>query len=203
MVMLMDSQVGRLLDALERTGKAANTLVVFTTNHGDMAGGHGMFWKSTECFYEDVVRVPLIVSHPAMFRPGVIKEPVSSADLMPTVPASSGVGAPEGIDGENLMPLLTGKRKELVEAYSFCERITLNAAHVREFVPGMRGSFMVRGLEWKYIQYWDGDEYLYDLSRDPGETRNLAHAAEYADRKRQLQAALDNWKARTHCQKYA
>ena len=202
-VMLMDSQVGRLLDALERTGKAANTLVVFTTDHGDMAGGHGMFWKSTECFYEDVVRVPLIVSHPAMLRPGIVKQPVSSADIMPTILGLSGMRAPEGVEGDDLMPLLTGAQKDNGESYSFCERITPNAAHIRQFVPGMRGSFMVRGLDWKYIQYWDGDEYLYDLSADPGETRNRAHAAAYADRKRQLQAKLDNWKARTHCPKYA
>jgi arylsulfatase A-like enzyme len=202
-IMFMDSQVGRLLDALERTGQTANTLVVFTTDHGDMTGGHGMFWKSTESFYEDVVRVPLIFSHPGILRPGVVKQPVSSADIMPTILGLSGLHAPAGVDGQDLTPLLTGAQKDDLEAYSFCERITPNAPHTRQFVPGMRGSFMVRGVDWKYIQYWDGDEYMYNLSADPGETRNLAHVAEYADRKRQLQTTLKNWKERTHCPNYA
>jgi arylsulfatase A-like enzyme len=202
-VMLMDSQVGRLLDALERTGNAANTLVVFTTDHGDMAGGHGMFWKNTECFYEDVVRVPLIISHPAILRPGIVKRPVSSADVLPTILGLSGMPVPIGVEGDDLTPVLRGAQRSDGEAYSFCERITSNAANIRQFVPGMRGSFMARSLDWKYIQYWDGDEYLYDLSADAGETRNLAHTAEHDAKKRQLQSTLAAWKARTHCPKYA
>jgi arylsulfatase A-like enzyme len=202
-VMLLDNQVGKVLDALERSGRAANTLVVFTTDHGDMAGGHGMFWKSTEAFYEDVVRVPLILSYPAKLAPGVNKDAVSSADIMPTILGLSGMPIPAGVEGTNLASALTGSATAARATFSFCERITPNAAHVRQAAPGMRGSFMVRGEQWKYISYSDGGEYMYDLAADPGETKNVAAAAQYADRKKHLIQALDNWKAETHCPAYA
>jgi choline-sulfatase len=202
-VMLLDSQVGRLLDALDRTGKAANTLVVFTTDHGDMAGGHGMLWKSTESFYEDVVRVPLILSYPSRLSPGVEKASVSSADIMPTILDLSGISMPAGIEGRNLAPILTGATERGGETFAICERITPNAAHVRQFLPGMRGSFMVRGEEWKYMRYSGGSEYLYNLAADPGEITNLAGRAEHAERKRHLIQVLDAWKAETHCPAYA
>jgi arylsulfatase A-like enzyme len=203
-VMLLDGQVGRVLDALERTGKAADTIVVFTTDHGDMAGGHGMFWKSTECFYEDVTRVPLIISCPSLFSSGTSQAAVSSADIMPTLLDLAGVAQPTGVEGKTLAPILERKATETERGkFSFCERITPNQAHVRQFEPGMRGSFMVRGDQWKYIRYWDGDEYLYDLSQDPGEAGDLAHVAQYRGRKEEMIRVLDAWKANTHCPAYA
>lgn len=203
-VMLLDGQVGRVLDALERTGRAAETIVVFTTDHGDMAGGHGMFWKSTECFYEDVTRVPLIISCPSLFSSGTSQAAASSADIMPTLLDLAGVARPADMEGQTLAPILERRARETERGrFSFCERITANSAHTRQFVAGMRGSFMVRSREWKYIRYWDGGEYLYDLNADPGEVNNLAHAVQYAERKEELVQALSKWKAKTHCPAYA
>ncbi|MFB6217912.1 MAG: sulfatase, partial [Halobacteriaceae archaeon] len=84
MVAFVDDQVGRVLDALDRRGVADDTLVVFTSDHGDMAGGHGMVWKSTGAFYDEVMRVPLLVR-----GPGVAADEVDCAaslvDVLPTV----------------------------------------------------------------------------------------------------------------------
>ncbi|KPK37980.1 MAG: hypothetical protein AMJ65_13505, partial [Phycisphaerae bacterium SG8_4] len=67
MVKLIDDQVGRILETLNETGKADDTVVLFTADHGDMMGGHGMVWKSTRAFYEEIVRVPLLISYPGEF----------------------------------------------------------------------------------------------------------------------------------------
>ncbi len=107
-VRLMDAQVGRILDSLDRTGTTEDTIVVFTTDHGDMAGGHGMFWKSTQAFYEDVVRVPLIISYPRRIKPGTNRMAVSSADLMPTILELTGTKYPNGVEGLSLAPNLLG-----------------------------------------------------------------------------------------------
>ncbi|MCL5745054.1 MAG: sulfatase-like hydrolase/transferase, partial [Acidobacteria bacterium] len=69
-VRLIDEQVGRVLDALDATGRADDTIVIFTADHGDMSGSHGMVWKSTSSFYDQIVRIPLLIAWPRRIRPG-------------------------------------------------------------------------------------------------------------------------------------
>ena len=203
-VCLMDAQVGRILDSLERTGRTKDTIVVFTTDHGDMAGGHGMFWKSTQAFYEDVVRVPLIISYPRRIKPGMNSMAVSSADLLPTLLELTDRKCPEEAEGYSLASGLLEKRTMAPQRrYAFCERITPNRGHTRQFLPGMRGSFMVRGDEWKYIRYADGGEYLYNLMEDPGEIRNLADVAKYRDKRNHLSEEIQKWLRETHSPRFA
>ena len=68
-VKLIDDQVGRILRALESRGLLDRTVIVFTADHGDMAGGHGMVWKSNGSFYDEIVRVPLLIRYPACSSP--------------------------------------------------------------------------------------------------------------------------------------
>jgi len=98
-VMLIDDQVGCILDALKKSGEYEHTVIIFTADHGDMAGGHGMFWKSTSAFYEEVVRVPLIVSVPGYEKSMKYYQPVELVDIMPTILELCGLQVPEGIDG--------------------------------------------------------------------------------------------------------
>jgi arylsulfatase A-like enzyme len=173
MVKLIDDQVGRVLSALEKTGRMDRMVIVFTADHGDMMGGHGMVWKSTNCFYEEVVRVPLIIRYPRQFKPQVSEIATDSTDLMPTLLE------------------LTGK------SILFSERIRGNPKGRRKVLPGTKGSFMIRGKGYKLARYENGHESLYDLKNDPGETKNRAGDPAYQAILKELSTELDNWFERT------
>ena len=108
MIELIDEQVGRILEALERTGQRESTLVIFMSDHGEMLGDHGLTLKGCR-FYEGLVRVPLIVSWPGRFREGVIcDELVELTDVAPTLAAVLGTEL-EPTNGRSLVPALTGQ----------------------------------------------------------------------------------------------
>jgi arylsulfatase A-like enzyme len=109
MIDLIDDQVGRLLDALERTGQREETLVIFMSDHGEMLGDHGCYLKGP-FFYEPAVRVPLIASWPGQVEEGVESDAlVELVDLAPTLLDAAGVDRPVGMQGDSLWPLLTGR----------------------------------------------------------------------------------------------
>ena len=197
-VRFVDEQVGRVLDALDKTGRSDDTIVVFTADHGDMAGGHGMFWKSTTAFYDEVARIPLLISYPRAITPGRSNLAASLVDIMPTLLDLVGQPIPEGVQGHNLAPYLLGQRDPAsAPPYRFSERVAPNVEHTRRVAPGTRGSFMIRGEGWKYIRYPDGEEFLYNLAEDPGETKSLATQPSFSDQKNLLKRELDTWLAKT------
>lgn len=198
MVKLVDDQVGRILKALEASGQLGRTIIVFTADHGDMAGGHGMVWKSTGAFYDEIVRVPLLVRYPSAFKPQGSELAVDLTDLMPTLLELTGQPVPPGAQGQSLVPFLTGRQDaSQARRYSFCERVGGNRQNSRKLDARANGSFMVRGQGWKYIRYADGTEYLYHLAADPGETINLASHPAQQQRKQEMIEALDGWQQRT------
>jgi len=198
MVKLIDDQVGRILKTLDETGKADNTVIVFTSDHGDMMGGHGMVWKSTRAFYEEVVRVPLLISYPGKFKPGVSQRAVDSTDFMPTLLELAGRPVPEQAQGASLVQHLRGEKEGgKVREYTFSERVRPNPKGRRKVLPETRGDFMIRGRGWKYIRYGNRLEYLYDLREDPGETVNLIDNFESHSIREQLTAEMDKWLDRT------
>jgi len=193
MVAMIDDQVGRLMAALEEAQSIDGTVVIFTADHGDMAGGHGMVWKSNGSFYDEIVLVPLLVRYPSLFKPQECHLAVNLVDLMPTILEITDRPCPVTAQGQSLVPFLTG-RKPASEArqFSFCERVPAAAGHVRQR-GGRRGaSFMARGLGWKYIRYPDG-ETLYDLNADPGETMNRIGGADSARAGDMMRRALEDW----------
>jgi len=198
MVKLIDDQVGRILKALEETGKMDETIIVFTADHGDMMGGHGMVWKSTNAFYEEIVRVPLMICYAGRFKPRVSGPAVDSTDFMPTLLELAGYPIPKQTQGQSLVGFLRGRRNvSEARQYTFSERVRGNPQGDRKVRPGTKGDFMVRGKGWKFIRYGDGQEYLYDLSRDPGETKNLAGNPSYRSRRNELASEMDKWLERT------
>ncbi len=198
MVLMIDDQVGRLLDALQAADQLDNTVIVFTADHGDMAGGHGMVWKSTDAFYDDVAQVPLLIRYPPKLKPQHSEIAVDLTDLMPTLLEFTGQSIPDQVQGQSLVPYLTGQASpNSARQFSFCERVSAHPKHLRRLPPGTRGSFMVRGQGWKYIRYHNGDEYLYDLTADPGETKNLAEDAGHLARKQKMMDGLKAWQQRT------
>ncbi len=197
-VKLIDDQVGRVLRALEATGRAQDTVVIFTADHGDMTGGHGMIWKSNGSFYDEIVRVPLLIRYPARLHPGTSHLAASLVDLMPTLLDLAGYPVPEQGQGASLAPHLRGEQQaEDFRPYAFSERVVPNPEHTREVRSDAQGAFMVRGGGWKYCRYPSREEFLYDLQRDPGETVNLAAESACRERKTKLQGELEVWLERT------
>ncbi len=195
-VLLVDDQVGRILKALEDLDLAENTLVLFTADHGDFAGGHGMFWKSSSAFYEELVHIPMIMRLPGVLEPNNYPGLASLVDVMPTLLEFAGQPIPEGLQGQSLVPWLTGAaRSQTAPDLVFCERVQPTSGLTRQVGPDQAGSFMARSLEWKYILYPGGDEYLYNLEYDRAETTNLADSE--PARKTELRAALEEWLTRT------
>ena len=201
-IQLLDDQVGRVLAALEATGQADNTIVAFTADHGDMAGGHGMVWKSTEAFYDETVRVPLIIRAPGRLKPGRSELVTDLTDLSPTLLELCGQPPLARTQGQSLVPFVTGAGDPAkARRYAFSERIKAHAPDTRELGPGSTGTFMIRGQGWKYIRYpgpkAQQNEFLYHLAEDPGETRNLAANPAAAEKRRELSRELDAWLTRT------
>jgi len=198
MVKLIDDQVGKILRALDETGKTKDTIIIFTADHGDMVGGHGMVWKSTSSFYEEIVRVPLLMRYPDGLKPQISEIAVDSTDFMPTLLEFAGQPVPEHVQGQSLVPFLTGQKNlSLSRQYTFSERIRGHRKGLREVMPGTSGSFMVRGQGWKLIRYENNEEYLYDLNKDPEETNNLIGNSKYVSVYRQLELEMNKWLSRT------
>jgi arylsulfatase A-like enzyme len=159
----VDAQVGRLLDALDRTGQAGDTLVVFTSDHGDMAGAHRQFIKGWQP-YEETYRVPLVARWPGVVAPGgVCRRLVQLHDLAHTFVDLAGAAPITPADGRSLRPLLADPDHGDWEDVAFCQY------YGGEFLYTQR---MVITPDHKYVfNGWDFDE-LYDLAHDPHELRN-------------------------------
>jgi arylsulfatase len=169
MIKLIDDQVGRMLDALAETGQRERTVVIFTSDHGEMLGDHGLIQKGCR-FYEGLVRVPLIWSWPGHFPAGLKSDAlVELTDLAPTLLALAGEAIPERMQGRSLLPLLTGEAPP---------------DHHRNFVrceyydaldlPDGTFATMYRDESYKLVVYHGhGLGELYDLDNDPGEFDNL------------------------------
>ena len=186
MVTYVDAKIGAVLDALERAGLARNSVIVFCSDHGEMLGERGMWYKQT--FYEPSVRVPLVVRVPGM-DPGRRGEVCSLVDLLPTFLDVATRGGPrvEPVDplaGRSLLPLLEGAVNdwpdEVVSEYS------------SEGV--IAPSRMVRRGRWKYVFTRGIAPMLFDLGRDPRELRDIAGRPEVSEIEAQLrERLLSDW----------
>ena len=180
-VTYLDAKVGELLAALERLGLADNTIVIYTTDHGEHLFEHGMVQK--HCFYEAAVAVPLTLTNRNLFPGGARREHiVSLMDLFPTLLDLTGIEHPGTLEGESLLGVIDGRAApEGREAFS-------------EFYKWGMPERMVRTPEWKYV-HTDGDvAQLYDVKRDPLERVNLSANRAYADVCRVLSARVhDGW----------
>ncbi len=193
----VDDAIGRLLATLDYLGFAENTLVVYASDHGEMAGERGTWQKSV--FYDPSARVPLLVRLPGNEAPPGrrVVAPVGLIDMFPTFCELAGTPTPDVCRGTSLLPLLTGG-ETLGRDAIFSESVVIHE-------PEHAGC-MIRTARWKYNTYLDGAEELYDLSSDPDELTNLAiteHARPVRDELRQR--VLQFWQpdqqlARYHAQ---
>jgi len=166
---LIDDQVGRLLDELDATGQRENTLIIFTSDHGEMLGDHGLRLKGCR-FYEGAVHVPLIISWPGRVRQDVHSRAlVELVDLVPTLLEATGQPVPDDVQGRSLLPILGGESDPNVHReFVRCE---YHDALDRPFASHAN---MLRNDRFKLVLY-HGHEIgeLYDLEHDPHEYENL------------------------------
>jgi arylsulfatase A-like enzyme len=184
MVALVDDQFGRILSFLDETAQRENTVVLFTSDHGEMLGDHGLVLKGCR-FYEGGVHVPLIWSWPEHFRCGMRSSAlVELIDIAPTLLDLAGLPIPERTQGKSLLPILTGraepdKHREFVRSEYFDHRPS-SPVHAT----------MYRDDRWKIVAYHSADHddlgELYDLENDPWEFIDLWQNPEYRDLKLQL-----------------
>jgi arylsulfatase A-like enzyme len=184
MVELIDTNVGRLLDALDTAEQRENTLVIFMSDHGETLGDHGLTQKGCR-FYEGLVRVPLIFSQPGTLPQGIVHDAlVELVDIAPTLLELAGVPAPP-MHGRSLVPLLRGNTQQHRESVRAEYYHTL---HPLGF-PGFKGSYgtMLRTRRYKLVVY-HGHAHgeLFDLERDLDEFDNLWDDPAYSPVKLEL-----------------
>lgn len=180
-VEMVDAQIGRVLEALEDSPFAENTVVVFSSDHGDGMGGHKLWQKSY--FYEEAAQVPLIVSWPGHLAEGKQdkKHLVSGLDLAPTFCDLAGIDAPPKCRGRSLRPILEGRDVPWRE-FLVCE-------------VAITGR-MVRTPEYKLITYkGDQTDQLFDMRTDPGEMHNLACDSQGQEIVADLKRRLAEWES--------
>lgn len=171
----VDDQLYRLLGS--HTGLQGddrrNTYVIFTSDHGEMLGDHYLFRK---CYpYDGSARIPFLISGPCVQPNRTCHQTVCLEDIMPTVLDLAGCSIPETVDGRSLVPVLRGETDGL-------DREFLHGEHARCYNYEQANHFLTDGKE-KYIWYpCDGTEQLFDLTNDPGETRNLTPDPVYRER---------------------
>ena len=186
MIALIDDEFARLLKAIDDAGQTENTVVIFASGHGEALGDHGLMFKGCR-FYEGLVRVPLIFRWPGKVAANLQSDAlVELLDLTATVMEVAGLEQPEYMQGQSLMPILSGAadpghHRESVR----CEYFDALHPHF----TGGTGAFgtMYRRGKWKLVVYHGkGLGELYDLESDPKEFNNLWDDPEHASIKAEL-----------------
>jgi choline-sulfatase len=180
LVELFDGHIGRILSALDDTGLAENTLVVYTSDHGELAGEHGCWTKS--CYYEGSVGVPLIARLPGAIAPGSVSGAVCNLmDIGPTLADAAGAPFEHDTDGRSLWPTMTGHHQA-----DWADETTSEFVDIRHRRLPSR---MIRSGPWKLWAFGDEDNLpraLYNLEEDPGEMHDRIDDPSYTEIKEEL-----------------
>jgi len=184
-VQWLDQEIGKVLIALEQSGLADETVVIYTTDHGENMGEHGLWWKN--CMYEHAARAPLIISWPRRWRGGQRRAGACSlVDVVQTIAELGGARVPPDWDGDSMLAWIDDPRAEWKD-FAVSEYYGHNIAS---------GFVMLRAGRYKYVYHVPPDDdhpaqrELYDLKADPGEFNNLADDPAYKRRIEQMQTAL-------------
>ena len=153
----IDTGIGWMLDALEERGFAENTHIVFTSDHGEMLGDHGLYTKQVA--YEPSMHVPLIMAGPGIEAGKTDDSLIELIDCNPTVCELAGVGIEENIDAESFVPVLKGE----------------SSARRKDVIAAGRNYRCIRTHEFKFIENYNDINELYDMKADPEELNNLIH----------------------------
>ena len=189
-----DRMAGRILDCLDQTGLAENTLMIYTSDHGDMAGEHDCWWKSN--YYEGSVGVPLIARLPgAVSGASACDAACNLMDLGVTFAELAGAEFRPTHDGRSLWPLLSDRAADAVRRRD--EWADETFSELDDVIGSVGPSRMVRSGPWKLWVFGNGAEMppaLFNMADDPGELRDLAEDPRYSDvRESLLLKVRDRW----------
>ncbi|XP_053151892.1 arylsulfatase K isoform X2 [Hemicordylus capensis] len=166
-----DAMLGEIISALNETGLLKRTLVIFTSDHGELAMEHRQFYKMS--MYEASSHVPLLIMGPNI-KSQLVSDVVSLVDIYPTMLDIAGIPTPENLSGYSLMPLILEKAENEVPFRKLHPTWVLSEYHGCNVNSS---AYMLRTDKWKYITYSDGHSIspqLFDLSADPDELINIA-----------------------------
>ena len=199
LVSLVDKYVGRILDSLDRHGLAKGTIVLFTSDHGDMLGSHQIVDKGV--MFDESIKVPFILRHPdETFSAKRYREIINNVDVLPTLLDMVGVSIPEHIQGHSFLPLLRGEKDQFPE-YGVVEwNGILQNMQSRDPIFADVLDLHVRCVvtqRWKLILCPDDRPELYDLEADPLEQRNVFADAGNRDVVKRLYRYLLEWQEGT------
>lgn len=188
-IMQLDHHVGRVVAELDRLGVAENTLVIYSTDHGDFCGGHGMVDKHFTG-YDDILRVPLIMRFPDRIAPGTTCDRflAHEIDLSKTIVDLACEQTPASFVGRNVLDELNGTttpRDDIFVQYAGTSQ-------------GRCDQRYLRTRRWKYVYCPVSEDELYDLDADPGELTNLIDAPEHADTLHDLRQRMMRWMSETN-----
>jgi arylsulfatase A-like enzyme len=189
----LDDTLGRMLDVLDRTGLAENTILVFTSDHGDYLGSHGRVQKGD--LHEESVRIPLLVRWPAALDRRVVDDRIPGlVDIAPTLLDLIGAEIPAHMHGRSLLPSLQGEAGSFNEAIAACSAVIETGSGV-----GLRTPTHLYGLAFQPGRRTLADQphYFFDMQADPYQLRNLAGSGEQAQLAGELDRLLREWDART------
>jgi hypothetical protein len=191
MIELVDAQIAKVLQSLRATGHERDTVVVFTSDHGDCQGAHG--WNQKTVLFDESSRIPLIVCPPGLAQARTSDALVNlGLDLLPTLCQYGGVAAPAALPGIGLRDATAGSARP--RPYIVVENKMVQGDPVDGVKPEPSGR-MVRSRRFKYCAYDMGArrESLVDMDRDPGELVNLAGVAAFRDTLREHRQYLAEW----------
>jgi arylsulfatase A-like enzyme len=180
LITYIDEQIGRVLNFLKETGDYNNTVIIFTSDHGDFAGEHGLILKNLGIF-ESLHRIPFIITYPSCPAGKVIDKIVESVDMYPTVCKLAAIDVPSCVDGRSMLDIIENNapgRAETVCEWDFIEHYNCKVNAIR-----------TKAYRLVYFNSDQGGE-LYDLVEDPGEMYNLYNKPEYEDIRAELMAKL-------------
>ena len=179
LVTFIDNQIGRVLQALKQSGQAENTLIIYTSDHGELLGDHELWWKSA--MYEQSVGIPLIMAGPTIARNAVRTDPLSLIDLTPTIAEAVGLAPDQAWQGRSFLSVAQGREGRPDSDSIFSQYHAHGVSH---------SIFMIRKGRFKYIYYPHFPAQLFDLERDPLEMHDLSTNSEYASVITELHAEL-------------
>ncbi len=176
----MDEQIGRILAALEKSGQAESTIIIFAADNGLALGSHGLLGKQS--VFEHSMRTPLVIAGPGIPRGKATAAFTYLLDLFPTLCDTLGIRPPADMEGESLRPLWEGRKTRVRDSV---------------FLPFLQIQRAVRDQRWKLIVYPKiGHLQLFDLQTDPHETNNLIARPESAQQVQRLMKLMETWQAR-------
>ena len=177
LVSSLDTQVGRILQAIDTTPLRENTLVIYTSDHGEMAGHHGIWQK--QCFYEPAVKVPLMLRLPSR-ETGRVAENVSLVDVLPTLLEAAGLEIPSDLPGDSLLGIARHQANET-------RRAVFSEYH---HMGMLNAGFMLKRGDYKLCHYVGSEPQLFNVNVDPLENDDLASKPEYATIRNEMETAL-------------